>query len=70
MKLSLKEGEAVMLPCRHCASLSLRLVVRKGTTTEQCHKCSGRTSFLIDEGPAGLELQSREAPARRGPDRS
>jgi phage FluMu protein Com len=58
MRLSLKEGDDVTLPCRHCASLSLRVVIRKGTTRERCPKCHKLTTFTILEGPEGLDLQT------------
>ena len=68
MRLSLKEGEDVVLPCRHCASMSLRLVIRKGTTTQRCAKCNKDTTFTIDEGPEGLELKTvGQSPNRRAP---
>jgi len=69
MDLDLKEGDAVTLPCRRCASLAIRLVIRKGTTTVQCTKCGGDAWFQITEGPLGrLQLKSsggRETPVPR-----
>ena len=63
MNLSLKEGESVTLPCRHCASLSLEVVIRKGTTTLLCPKCGETVRLCISEGPAGgLELHSQGEP--------
>ena len=53
MNLSLKEGESVTLPCRHCASLSLEVVIRKGTTSIECPKCKETVQFHITEGLAG-----------------
>ena len=63
MKLSLKEGESVALPCRHCASLSLQVVIKKGTTSIECPKCKEKVQFHITEGLAGgLELHSQGEP--------
>jgi len=68
MHLSLQEGEDVALPCRHCASMSLRLVIRKGTTTHRCAKCHKTTTFTIEEAPEGLELKTvGQSPGRRAP---
>lgn len=55
----IREGEPITLPCRHCSSVSLRLVVHPGITARQCPKCRGLTSFCIERHPAGLELRSR-----------
>ncbi len=69
MRLDIKEGEAVTLPCRRCASISIHLVIRKGTMSTRCAKCGGAIRFHIADGPAGgLELQplgGREVPDQR-----
>jgi phage FluMu protein Com len=60
----IREGETVTLPCRHCASVSIRLVVQAGVTAVPCPKCRELTSFQVGLRSEGLELRSQAV--RRG----
>lgn len=63
MHLQLGEGEDVILPCRRCASLSLRIVVREGSLPLQCPRCGGSVRIDIARQPAGgFEIRPRGEP--------
>jgi phage FluMu protein Com len=60
----IREGETLTLPCRHCASVSIRLVVQAGVKSLPCPKCRELTSFQVGLRSEGLELRSEAV--RRG----
>jgi hypothetical protein len=43
----LKADEPIMLPCRHCASVSLKFTVHVETRRVQCQKCGKATTVTI-----------------------
>jgi DNA-directed RNA polymerase subunit RPC12/RpoP len=68
MPLNIEEGEDVVLPCLRCASLSLKLVIRSGTTPIRCPKCGEAVRFHIAGSPAGgFELRAQGEPDHRVP---
>ena len=55
----LREGEVIALPCRWCASLSIRLRIEVGTFYRACPRCGELTEIAILLGPQGLEARTR-----------
>ncbi len=47
MGLDIKEGEELTLPCKHCASVSLTVVVKAGAVPIYCPKCARPTRVTI-----------------------
>lgn len=46
--MDFQEGEIVSVPCRHCGSVSIGVLVKAGATTHMCPKCQAWTKFTID----------------------
>lgn len=57
---SLNEGEVLTLPCRWCASLTIRLRIAVGTFNRSCPRCGELTEIVVTRGPQGLEARTRE----------
>jgi phage FluMu protein Com len=55
----IRQGEALTLPCRHCASVSIRFVVEAGLKFMKCPKCGEFTSIQAGLRPEGYEFHSR-----------
>lgn len=45
--MDFEEGEELSLPCQHCSSVSLGIVIRTGTQRIQCAKCGGLTQVTV-----------------------
>ena len=45
--MDIEKGDEVSLPCRHCSSVSLGIVVRTGTHRIQCAKCGGLNQVSV-----------------------
>lgn len=56
--MDFKEGEDVILPCRHCSSVSLRWIVVHGTKALTCDKCQGITSVTMEHGVGGWTIRT------------
>ncbi len=54
----IREGDVLVLPCGHCASISLRLVIRVGIAAPSCPKCRALTRFHVGHSPEGFRIQS------------
>lgn len=62
-RVDFKEGEEVVLPCRHCSSVSLQWVVVRGTKALACAKCRGITSVTLEHSVGGWTIRTHaEAP--------
>ncbi len=61
MNLDIQEGEVVALPCRHCASLTIRLRIRAGLQKERCSRCGGSVWFDVGRGPGGMSIRPQFA---------
>lgn len=46
--MGLTSGETVLVPCGHCASISLPLTIQAGTHEVGCSKCGHRTRVRIE----------------------
>lgn len=55
----IRQGEALTLPCRHCASVSIRFVVEAGAKSVQCPKCGEFTLIQAGVRSEGYEFRSR-----------
>ena len=55
----LREGEVIALPCRWCASLSIRLRIEVGTFFRACPRCGELTEIVVTHAPQGLEARTR-----------
>ena len=55
----LREGEVIALPCRWCASLSIRLRIEVGTFYRACPRCGELTEIVVTHAPQGLEARTR-----------
>lgn len=62
--VGLKEGEVLTVPCRHCSSISLVVVVQPSTARLSCVRCQGECDVLIQVGSPGW-LISVTAVAKR-----
>lgn len=64
----LREGDILSLPCRWCASVSIKLRIQPGTAVKSCPRCGELTRFDIRSGPDGLEINSKTTVRRFQPD--
>ena len=46
--VGLKEGDVLTVPCRHCSSVSLEVVVRPALTRTSCVRCHGECDVAVE----------------------
>jgi predicted RNA-binding Zn-ribbon protein involved in translation (DUF1610 family) len=54
-----RAGELLTVPCRHCASVSIRFVVEAGVKFLQCPKCGEFTLIQAEVGSEGVGFRSQ-----------
>jgi len=58
----LSEGDRIVVPCKHCSSVTLAFEVKVGTLLVKCEKCGQITRLVIERDAPGWVIKS-EAPA-------
>ena len=56
--MDLQEGEEIVLPCRQCSSVSLKLTVCAGTAALKCERCGGVSLIAVGHGPEGWTIRA------------
>ena len=52
------EGEEIVVPCKHCSSVSLTLSMKVGSAIFTCHKCGKDTRLSIEKDGTGWSIRS------------
>lgn len=45
------EGDVISVPCRHCATLALRIEIRAGSSAHRCARCGRGTTVYVRRSP-------------------
>ncbi|MBI2901144.1 MAG: hypothetical protein HYY17_13250 [Planctomycetes bacterium] len=56
--MDIVEGEEVLLPCRHCSSVSLKFMVHAGNSSIECPKCGATTAITVVHEAEGWTIHA------------